>query len=162
MKFVTGMEIRHRFTKTVNEGDHSLFCSLTWNPQPLHINVEKARESGFSGVLVNGMYTLSLTLGVSVYDLTMEGLIGNLSIDDVHYHAPVQIGDTLNFMTRILHVRSSRSRPDWEVVTFQHFCFRNKDELVLDCHRTTLMQSGCDQAEDETVLDPDVIPATVS
>ncbi|WP_020592976.1 MaoC family dehydratase [Kiloniella laminariae] len=161
MKFVTGMEIRHRFTKTVNEGDHSLFCSLTWNPQPLHINVEKARESGFSGVLVNGMYTLSLTLGVSVYDLTMEGLIGNLSIDDVHYHAPVEIGDTLSFMTRILHVRSSRSRPDREIVTFQHFCFRKRDELVLDCHRTTLMQSESGQLEEEAGSKPEAVTLPV-
>ena len=140
MQMQTGRRIVHGFTKTVTEGDHSLFCALTWNPQPLHANRPLAEAQGHDGVLVNGMYTLSLTLGASVYDLTMQGLVANLSIDEVSYSKPVKIGDTLSFETEIEQCRRSNSRPGQSVVSFRHFCLNQDGHLVMSCRRSTLMK----------------------
>ena len=42
-EFEVGMEFRHPLTRTVTEMDNVMFCAMTHNPQPLHLdeNIQK-------------------------------------------------------------------------------------------------------------------------
>ena len=84
---------------------------MTHNPQPLHIDADFAAKSEFGRILVNGTFTFSLMVGLSVADTTMGTLIANLGYDKVVMPRPVYIGDTLHAVTEVVEVRESKSRP---------------------------------------------------
>src|SRR5215471_15349573 len=65
-----GERIRHRLSRTITESDNVLFCSLTANTQPLHLDEEFAAKTPFGRRIVNGIFTLGLAVGLTVSDLT--------------------------------------------------------------------------------------------
>ena len=71
-------------------------------------------------IVVNGIFTFGLMVGVSVGDTTLGTLVANLGYDGVVMPSPVFIGDTLHAETTILEKRESKSRPNAGIVTFVH------------------------------------------
>ncbi|MBI3059209.1 MAG: MaoC family dehydratase, partial [Deltaproteobacteria bacterium] len=65
-----GQRIQHANGRTVTEMDNVLFCALTMNTQPLHLNEEFAARTQFGQRIVNGLYTMSLVVGLTVADLS--------------------------------------------------------------------------------------------
>src|SRR3970040_654502 len=90
------------------------------NPQPLHVDADFAAKSEFGRILVNGTFTFSLMVGLSVADTTMGTLIANLGYDKLIMPRPVHLGDTLHAVTEVVEVRGSKSRPEAGIVTFRH------------------------------------------
>jgi len=135
-----GDRIAHDIRRTVTETDNLLMSTLTHNPQPLHLDAEAAKASEFGRILVNGTFTFSLMVGVSVGDTTLGVLVANLGYDKVVMPKPVFIGDTLRAETEITELKDSRSRPEAGIVTFQHQMFNQRNELVCQCLRTALIQ----------------------
>jgi acyl dehydratase len=135
-----GLVIRHALSRTVTETDNLLITTLTHNPQPLHLDAEAAKDTEFGRILVNSMFTFALMVGLSVGDTTMGTLVANLGFDAVVFPKPVFIGDTLRAETTILERRESRSRPTQGVVVYEHRCLNQKDEIVVQCRRTTLVK----------------------
>ncbi|HNO69321.1 MAG TPA: MaoC family dehydratase, partial [Pseudomonadota bacterium] len=70
-EFHVGMEFRHALTRTVTEMDNVLYCALTHNPQPLHLDEEFAKGTEYGQRIVNSLFTLGLIVGVSVGDTTL-------------------------------------------------------------------------------------------
>jgi len=89
-----GMVIVHELSRTITEGEHMLFCAMTMNPQPLHIDAHFASGTQFGKPLVNGLFTMSLAVGISVQDTTMGTIIANLGYEEVKHPNPVFHGDT--------------------------------------------------------------------
>ena len=139
-EFEVGMEFKHELTRTVSEADNIMFCAMTHNPQPLHLDAEFAKDTEFGQRLVNSLFTLGLIIGVSVNDTTLGTTIGNLGMTDVRFANPVFHGDTLRSMTRIKELRESKSRPTQGIVIFEHFGFNQRDEEICYCVRTALMK----------------------
>ena len=139
-EFEIGREFRHALTRTVSEMDNVLFCALTHNPQPLHLDEEFAKGTEFGQRLVNSLFTLGLVIGVSVGDTTLGTTVANLGMTDVRFANPVFHGDTVRSLTRILEKRESRSRPDAGIVTFEHVGFNQRDQEVAYCKRMGLMR----------------------
>lgn len=139
-EFEVGASIPHALTRTVTETDNLLFTTMTHNPQPLHLDAEYAGKTEFGRIVVNGMFTFSLMVGVSVGDTTLGTLVANLGYDEVKMPKPVFIGDTLRFESVIAEKRESRSRPQAGLVVFEHRAINQRDEIVCTCKRTALMQ----------------------
>ena len=135
-----GHIIRHRLTRTVTEADNVLFCAITHNPQPLHLDAEYAKRTEFGQRVFNSMYTVAFACGVSVEDTTLGTLVVNLGFDKMTFPKPVFINDTLHVETLIKDVRESRSRPDAGIVTFEHRVFNQHDDLVCTILRVALLQ----------------------
>jgi len=74
-----GQRIRHTQGRTVTEADNVLFCALTMNTQPLHMNEDFAAHTPFGRRIVNGIFTLGLVVGLTVADLTEGTILANLS-----------------------------------------------------------------------------------
>jgi acyl dehydratase len=140
--FLAGEVIRHDLRRTVTETDNLLITTLTHNPQPLHLDAEYAKDSEFGRIVVNGLFTFSLMVGVSVGDTTLGTLIANLGYDAVTMPAPVFVGDTLRFETTVIQTRPSRSRPNAGVVAFEHRAYNQDDVLVCQGRRTVLMRGA--------------------
>jgi acyl dehydratase len=131
---------RHRPGRTMTEGDQSLFCVLTMNPQSLHLDAAFAVGTEFGERLVNSLFTLSTLVGLSVADLTQETTVANLGFEDVSFPRPVHIGDTIYAETMVVSKRPSRSRPDAGVVTFEHTARNQHGDVVARTRRTALMR----------------------
>ena len=135
-----GERIAHDIRRTVTETDNLLFSTMTHNPQPLHLDIEAAKASGFGQILVNSTFTFSLLVGLSVGDTTLGTLVANLGFNNVVTPKPVFIGDTLRAETEVKELRESKSRPEAGIVTFTHELFNQRDEVVCRCERSALLQ----------------------
>src|SRR5690606_711150 len=94
-EWAIGDTLTHDIRRTVTETDNLLFTTMTHNPQPLHLDIEAAKASEFGRILVNGTFTFSLMVGLSVGDTTLGTLVANLGYDKLVMPKPVFIGDTL-------------------------------------------------------------------
>jgi acyl dehydratase len=139
-QFEIGEILRHDLHRTVTETDNLLMTTLTHNPQPLHLDAEYAAGTEFGRIVVNGLFTFSLMVGLSVGDTTLGTLVANLGYDAVAMPKPVFIGDTLRAETTVLEKRDSKSRPNAGLVIFEHRMINQRGELVCQCKRTALMQ----------------------
>ena len=135
-----GDRIEHEIRRTVTETDNLLFTTMTHNPQPLHLDAEAARASEFGQILVNGTFTFSLMVGVSVGQTTLGTLVANLGYQDVVMPAPVAIGDTLRTTSEVVKLRESKSRPNAGIVTFKHESLNQNDVVVCRCLRSALLK----------------------
>jgi acyl dehydratase len=135
-----GDHIAHALRRTVTETDNLLITTLTHNAQPLHLDAEAAAAGEFGRILVNGVFTFGLMVGLSVADTTIGVLIANLGYDELRMPKPVFIGDTLHADTTVFELRESRSRPEAGIVTFSHRMHNQRDEIVCTCRRTALVQ----------------------
>ena len=141
-QFNIGDHMAHSIRRTVTETDNLLISVLTHNPQPLHLDAEYARATEFGRILVNGIFTFGLMIGLSVSDTTEGTAIANLGYDAVVMPHPVFIGDTLRAETRVVEKRDSKSRPTAGIVTFEHKMFNQRDEIVCQCRRTALIKKS--------------------
>jgi acyl dehydratase len=135
-----GDHIEHELRRTVTQTDNLLISTLTHNPQPLHLDAEAAADSEFGQILVNGIFTFGLMIGISVADTTVGVLIANLGYDKVVMPKPVFIDDTLHADTTVTALRPSGSRPEAGIVTFTHRMFNQRDEIVCQCLRTAFIR----------------------
>jgi len=137
--FEEGMEFNHPLTRTVTEMDNIMFCAMTHNPQPLHLDEEFSKNTMFGQRIVNSLFTLGLVIGVTVSDTTLGTTLGNLGMTDVRFINPVFHGDTIHAVTKITAKRESKSRPTTGIVTFEHYGFNQDDKEVAFCFRTGLI-----------------------
>lgn len=139
-EWTIGETLTHDIRRTVTETDNLLFTVMTHNPQPLHLDIEAAKASEFGQILVNGTFTFSLMVGLSVGDTTLGTLVANLGYDKLVMPKPVFIGDTLRAKSEVIGLKESKSRPNAGIVTFLHRAINQRDELVCQCERSALVQ----------------------
>ena len=138
--FAEGQVFEHATTRTVTEMDNVLFCALTMNPQPLHLDAEFAKTTEFGQRLVNSLFTLGLVIGLSVGETTLGTTVANLGMTEVKFPKPVFHGDTLRAKTIVMSKRLSRSRGDAGIVEFEHQGLNQRGEVVAVCRRAGLMR----------------------
>ena len=141
-EFDVGMEFNHPLTRTVTEMDNIMFCAMTHNPQPLHLDEEFAKTTFYGQRIVNSLFTLGLVIGITVADTTLGTTLGNLGMTDIRFKNPVHHGDTIHVITRIKEMRQSKSRPDSGIVTFEHVGYNQRDEEIAYCIRTGLIKKS--------------------
>ena len=133
-----GAHFRHPAGRTVTEMDNTLFCALTLNTQPLHLNADFAARSQFGQRIVNGLFTLGLVVGLSVSDLTEGTIVANLGYDKITHPNPVFHGDTLYAETEVLEKRESASKADRGVVRLRQVGKKQDGTVVVELERTVL------------------------
>lgn len=136
--FDEGATYKHWPAKTVTEGDDHLFCLLTMNHHPLHINDQYAQQSQQGKNVVVGPLVYSLALGMTVADISGKA-IANLATEELLHTKPVFHGDTLFCETEILEVKASSSKPDRGVVKVRTDVYNQNNELVTTFKRAVLI-----------------------
>jgi acyl dehydratase len=123
----------------VTEYDDHLFCLLTMNHHPLHLDTHYAEETTeFRKNVVVGNYVYSLLLGMSVPDVSGKA-IANLEVESLKHTAPVFHGDTLYAETTVLEVKESGSKPDRGIVTVETRGFNQDGVEVLHFRRRVMV-----------------------
>ncbi|MDR9430176.1 MAG: MaoC family dehydratase [Natronomonas sp.] len=139
-EFEVGETIEHDKRRTVSEADNQTFCDMTMNQQPLHLDAEFAAETDFGERLVNGLYTMSLAVGITIPDTTDGTIVANLSYDDIEHPEPVFHGDTIRVQSTVMDKRET-SDGERGIVTMRVEVFKMNDPeepLVCSFERTAL------------------------
>ena len=139
-EFEVGETIEHDKRRTVSEADNQTFCDMTMNQQPLHLDAEFAAETDFGERLVNGLYTMSLAVGITIPDTTDGTIVANLSYDDIEHPEPVFHGDTIRVQSTVMDKRET-SDGERGIVTMRVEVFKVNDPeepLVCSFERTAL------------------------
>ena len=137
-EFEVGATYKHWPAKTVTEAEDHLFCLLTMNHHPLHVNDVYAAQSQQGRNVVAGPYVYSLVFGMTVSDVSGKA-IANLATEELSHPAPVFHGDTLFAESEVLEVRPSSSKPDRGVVKVHTRAFNQGGALVAEFKRTVLV-----------------------
>ena len=137
-EFSVGDVYKHWPAKTVTEADDHLFCLITMNHHPLHINDVYANESQQGRNVVVGPLVYSLALGMSVSDVSGKA-IANLATEELKHPAPVFHGDTLFCESEVLEKRESQSKPDRGTVRVHTRVYNQDGVLVAEFKRLVLV-----------------------
>jgi acyl dehydratase len=129
--FEVGETIDHDRRRTISEADNQRFCDMTMNQQPLHLDAAFAADTEFGERVVNGLYTMSLAVGLTIPETTDGTIVANLGYDDVEHPNPVFHGDTIRAETTVTDKRET-SDGDRGVVTM-HVEAYTVDEGTLVC-----------------------------
>ncbi len=137
-EFQVGDVYKHWPGRTITEMDDTLFCMLTMNHHPLHIDANFAAGTQFGQRVVAGPLVLSIVFGLSVPDVSGKA-IANLEMEKAVHTAPVFHGDTVYGESTVIEVRESRSQPDRGIVTVDTRGYNQRDETVLTFRRKVLI-----------------------
>ena len=137
--FVVGDVYKHWPGKTITEADDHLFCMITMNHHPLHIDSHYAEtETQFGKNVVVGNLVYSLVLGMSVPDVSGKA-IANLEIESLNHAKPTFHGDTIYAQTTVLDKAEAKSKPDRGVVTVETVGINQRGEVVCEFRRKVLV-----------------------
>ncbi len=105
------------FRRTFTDGDVAIFCGVTGDYNPYHIDETFARENWFGRRIVPGLLTGSMITNIG-------GLLGILATEmHFQYLKPVYIGDTITCVVTVV-------KKDVEKRTLvMHATFTNQDGL---------------------------------
>jgi acyl dehydratase len=138
-EFEVGATYKHWPGKTVTEYDDHLFCLLTMNHHPLHLDAHYAREATeFGKNVVVGNYIYSLLLGMSVADVSGKA-IANLEVESLRHLAPTFHGDTIYGETTVLEVKESASKPDRGIVYVETRGYKQDGTIVCIFRRRVMV-----------------------
>ncbi|MBX5451839.1 MaoC family dehydratase [Thermogemmatispora sp.] len=136
--FEVGDVYKHWPGRTITEYDDMLFCMLTMNHNPLHIDANYAAHTQHKQRLVVGALVFSIVLGMSVPDVSGKA-IANLEFEEVKHLAPTFHGDTIYAESRVLDKRLSTSKPDRGIVTVETVAYNQRGQKVLSYRRRVLV-----------------------
>ena len=138
-EFEVGAVYKHWPGKTVTEYDDHLFCLLTMNHHPLHMDANYAENTtDFGKNVVVGNYIYSLLLGMSVPDVSGKA-IANLEIESLRHVAPTFHGDTIYGETTVLDKTPSKSKNDRGIVYVETKGYKQDGTLVCVFRRKVMV-----------------------
>ena len=103
-----------------------------YDPQPFHIDSEKAKRTYFGGLIASGWQTASLCMRM-ICDLYLleAASLGSPGVDELRWVKPVRPGDTLHLKVTVLETRASTSRPDMGTMRARSEVCNQHGELVM-------------------------------
>ncbi len=96
------------YSKTVTESDINLFCAISGDTNPLHLDHEYARSTMFGGPIAHGMLSASFISTVIGTKLPGPGCV--YISQNCRFRAPVRAGDTVHARATIEEIVTERRR----------------------------------------------------
>jgi acyl dehydratase len=126
------------YARTVTEGDLSLFCAFVGYHVPLFIDEEYAKTTRYGGRIAPSAFTMSVSTGMTE-SLFRDTIVTLLSVDRGRFLAPVRAGDTIRTEVEVLSRRET-SNPAHAVVVFRDHVLNQRNEVVFEIDKTTLIK----------------------
>jgi acyl dehydratase len=112
--------------------DEIIEFARKYDPQPFHIDPEKAKQSHFGGLIASGWQTVGLCMRMICELYLLESAsMGSPGVDEVRWVKPVRPGDTLRLKSTVIETRASASRPDMGTVRSRSEVYNQHGELVM-------------------------------
>jgi acyl dehydratase len=108
-----------------------------YDPQPFHLDEEKAKDSMFGQLVASGFHTASAMMRMMVDNLMKDGGgLGSPGVDELRWIVSVKPGDVLRLRAQVLEKRESRSRPGIGIMKNYVEVLNQKNEVVLTMKST--------------------------
>ncbi len=102
-----------------------------YDPQPFHLDDEKAKGTLFQGLAASGWQTAAITMRLWTETVPIaNGLIGVES--QVKWPMATRAGDQLHVEIEVTDVSYSKSKPNMGVVTYHSLTKNQNDQVVQD------------------------------
>ena len=137
-EFEPGQNFKHWPGKTITESDDHLFCLITMNHHPLHLDDNYASKTQQGKAVVVGNLIYSVALGMSVRDISGKA-IANLEVESLRHVAPTFHGDTIYGETEVLDKTESRSKDDRGVVYVETRGYKQDGTVVCTFRRKVMV-----------------------
>ena len=137
-EFEIGALYKHWPGRTITEYDDTLFCMLTMNHHPLHIDANYAEGTQFHQRVVAGPLVFSIVFGMTVEDVSGKA-IANLEFEHIKHIGPTFHGDTVYAETTVLDKKLSSSKPDRGIVAVETIAYNQRGETVLSFQRRVMV-----------------------
>jgi acyl dehydratase len=117
-----------------------------WDPQPFHVDPEKAKQTLFGSLCASGWHTACMWMRLNVDDGVRRTEAAAAAgeppprfgpspgIFDLKWPRPVYVGDTVSYSWTIMDKRESKSRPEWGIVTYMAEGHNQDGKPVLTFH----------------------------
>ncbi len=96
------------YSKTVTESDINLFCAISGDTNPLHLDYEYAKTTMFGGPIAHGMLSVSFISTVIGTKLPGPGCV--YVSQNCRFKAPVRAGDTVRARVTVTELLPERRR----------------------------------------------------
>lgn len=108
-----------------------------FDPQFMHINEEKAKDSIFGGIIASGLHTLSVSFKLWVEEHNFgDDIIAGTTIDNLRFVRPVYPEDILHTKAKVIAKKGKKKRGE---VTLLVETFKNDSELVITYEMSALV-----------------------
>lgn len=125
-----------------------------YDPQPFHMDEEKARKTVLGGLCASGWHTASTWMKYNLKQLEEAAqekweeqgprpVFGpSPGFENLKWLKPVYAGETITFTRQALAHRALASRPGWRVLTSQCEGMNEKGEKVLEFVSSVLVKTA--------------------
>ena len=137
----------HDLGSVVVDEQEVIAFARQFDPQPFHLDKERAEESVFGGLIASGWHTACMAMRLIVdHYLSEASSEGSPGIDELRWLRPVRPGDQLTVRITILDARRSRSRPERGIVRSQIDTLNQDGKVVM--HLTSTIFIRCRNQKD--------------
>jgi acyl dehydratase len=137
--FAVGQVFCHHWGRTLTAADNVLFATLTLHYNPIYTNADYARAHGHADLVVCPLLLFNTVFGLTVEDLSENG--GPfLGVDQLTYHRPVLVGETVYAESEVVARRETESRPGFGIVTWHSRGVDADGSLLIDYRRSNLVR----------------------
>lgn len=126
------------YTRTVTEGDHSLFCALVGYHVPLFIDEEFAKRTEYGGRICPSALVMSFSTAMTE-SLFRTNVIALMSVDNGRFFAPVRLGDTIRTEVEVIGSKPT-SDATRGIVIFRDSVLNQHDKVVFQIEKTVLIR----------------------
>jgi acyl dehydratase len=116
-------------SRTIGEGDVSIFAGLTGDFTPIHIDEEFAKTTPHGTRIAHGPHTMATAIGLA----THTGVFGERVIGLVNINwdlmGAVKLGDTIRSKVTIEAIRPT-SKPGRNLATYGFDVLNQRDEVI--------------------------------
>lgn len=137
--FIVGERHDIPATYDMTEDEIVSFASK-WDPQPFHIDRDAAAKSIYGTLTAAGTHIQAVVLFLAARLPEETAVLGALGYDEVRFHKPARLGDTLHLVIECIETKPSSSKPDRGVVKNRHILLNQDDETVFTQTTTLLIQ----------------------
>ena len=137
----------HELGSVVVDEQEVIAFARKFDPQPFHLDKERAERSAFGGLIASGWHTACMAMRLIVdHYLSEVSSEGSPGIDELRWLRPVRPGDHLTVRITVLDARRSRSRPERGIVRSQIETMNQDGEVVMRLMTTIFIR--CRNQED--------------
>ncbi len=112
-----------------------------FDPQPFHVDEEKAKQSIYRGIIASGWHTVSLCMRMICDAYLLDSAsMGSSGVDQIRWLIPVRPGDAISLRMTVLETNVSKTRPEMGIVRHRWDVFNQNQELVMEMTGTGLFR----------------------
>jgi acyl dehydratase len=100
--------------------EETITFAAEFDPQPMHLDEDAARESMLRGLSGSGWHLCSLMMRM-MFDgfIGRTASLGSPGVNEMRWQSPLRPGDDLMLDVDVIEARVSKSRPETGIVTFK-------------------------------------------